>query len=173
MAKSTRIKADPYVVGDLARAESVMQELAALERQRRGIIDSLNEEIDGLKDAAQGALAPIELRRKTLSDALGVFLKMNRKEVLKGRKSVEMAFGTMGFRSSSSLCQMRGVTAEMTLERLKNAGLPEGIRIKQELDKDVMRGWPEERLALVGLIRQEKDQFFVELKEEQLAQAAL
>ena len=168
MAKTNRIKADAFVVADLARAESAMMELAALNRKLQGITDNLNEQVDQLKDAAKAECTPLEARKKTITDALCTFLKMNRAEVLAGRKSVELAFGVMGFHASTALCQMRGITAEMTLERLKNAGLHEGIRLKAELDKDVMRGWPDERLALVGLVRQKKDQFYVELKEEKL-----
>jgi phage host-nuclease inhibitor protein Gam len=168
----TRIKADPLVIGGLDRAESAMMELAELSRQVRAVKDGLNADIDRLKENAAAAAAPLEARRKELTDALGTFLKMHRAEVLKGRKSIELAFGIMGFRASSSVVQMRGVTAEMSLERLKNSGLTEGIRIKEELDKDVMRGWPDDRLALVGLLRQEKDQFFVEVKEENLSENA-
>lgn len=169
MAKTTRIKADPYVVGDIARAESALMELAALERKTRGINDNLNEEIDRLKESAKAETVPLDARKKILTDALGTFLKMNRAEVLKDRKTVELAFGFMGFRASTVICQMKGVTAEMTLQRMKDHGLPEGIRTKEELDKDAVRGWPAERLALVGLTRQEKDTFFVELKEESVA----
>ena len=168
MTKTTRIKADPYVVADLPRAESALMELASLERKARAITDAANEEIDRVKENAKAETAPLEARKKAISDALGTFLKMNRAEVLGSRKSVELAFGVLGFRASTALCQMRGVTAAMTLERLKSNGMPEGIRIKEELDKDVMRGWPDERLELVGLVRQEKDQFYVELKAEKL-----
>lgn len=163
-----RIKADPYVVADLKRAESALMELASLERKSRDITNRLNEQIDTLKDNAKAELEPLAARKKVLSDAIGTYVKMNRKELLGNKKSRDLAFGILGFRASTVLSQMRGVTAAMTLERLKDNGLTEGIRIKEELDKDVMRGWPEERLALVGLVRQEKDQFFIELKEEKL-----
>lgn len=166
-----RIKADPYVVADISRAESALMELAALERKTRTITNDLNEEIDRLKDGAKAEMDPLEARKKTLSDALGTFLKMNRTEILGTRKSRELAFGVIGFRASTALSQMRGVSSSMTLERLKEHGLLDGIRIKEELDKDTMRGWPEERLALVGLLRKEKDQFFIELKEERLGDA--
>lgn len=168
MAKNTRIKADPYVVGDLARAESALMELATLERNIRAITDGLNEKIDALKDAAKTETDPLEARKKVLINAVGTFLKMNRAEVLKNRKSVELAFGVIGFRSSVAICQMRGVSTEMTLERMKSSGLSEGIRFKEELDKEAVRGWPNERLAVVGLVRQPKNQFFVELKAEKI-----
>lgn len=170
MTKAVRIKADPLVIGDMERAESAMQELAALEREVRSVTDAMNAQVDALKENAKATAAPLDARKKALTDALGTYLKMNRTEILKGRKSVELTFGLMGFRASSAISQMRGVSVEMTLDRMKNAGLPEGIRTKEELDKDAVRGWPDERLSLVGLVRQEKDQFFVELKQEYITQ---
>ena len=143
-------------------------ELAELTRKTRAITDDLNANIDGLKEAAKAEAAPLETRKKEISDALAVFLKMNREMLPKDKKTLELAFGFMGFRASSAISQMRGVTAEMSLERLKNGGFAEGIRVKEELDKDTLRGWPDERLALVGLTRVLKDTFFVELKEENL-----
>lgn len=173
MAKSTRIKADPYMIGDLDTAGDALRQLAAIERQRRAIVDNLNEEIDELKEMAKEQLDPLDMRSKTLTDALGVFLKMNREQVLKERKSVDLAFGLIGFRASTAIGQMRGVTAQMTLQRIKEWGFDGGIRLKEELDKDALRGWPVARLTQVGLTRVEKDQFFVELKEEKLGEAAL
>lgn len=168
MAATTRIKADPFVVGDLARAESALMELADLTRKTRSITDDLNAGIDRLKENAKAEASALETRKKEITDALGTYLKMHRAEVLKDRKSIELAFGVMGFRASSAISQMRGVTADMSLERLKSGGFSEGIRVREELDKDVLRGWPEERLAVIGLQRVQKDQFFVELKEEKL-----
>ncbi len=169
MAKTVRLKADPFVVTDMAEAETALKELAALERELRAITDSLNAEIDALKAAARRASAPCEARKKERVDALAVFLRMHRDLLPQGRKSLEFSFGAIGFRSSTALCQMKGVSPAMTLERLREAGLWEGIRRREEADKEAMRAWPQQRLALVGLARREREQFFVELKEEAVA----
>ena len=39
----------------------------------------------------------------------------------------------------------------MTLERLHQYNLSDGIRTKEEINKDAALGWPDERLELVGL----------------------
>ena len=61
---------------------------------------------------------------------------------------------------------MRGVTAEMTLERLHQYNLADGIRVKEEINKDAALGWPDERLELVGLKRQQADTFFIEIARD-------
>ena len=58
------------------------------------------------------------------------------------------------------------MTAEMTLERLHQYHLTDGIRVKEEINKDAAMGWPDERLELVGLKRQQSDTFFIEISKE-------
>ena len=166
MSSSKRLKADPLVIGSRERAESAMMELAGIRRELRRIDDDMNAAIDRRKEEAREESAPLAAREKNIMDALGTFARMHRDSLFTDKKSLELAYGVMGFRKSSLIAQMRGVTAEMSLERLRSGGFDEGIRTKESLDKEVLRGWPVERLAAVGLERRNKDEFFVELKEE-------
>ena len=54
----------------------------------------------------------------------------------------------------------------MTLERLRKFKFLEGIRTKEEINKDAMTAWTDEKLETVGLRRQKSDGFFVEVKED-------
>ena len=76
----------------------------------------------------------------------------------------------IGFRASTCISQLRGVTVEMTLEKLHQYGLSDGIRTKEEINKDAAMGWPDERLELVGLKRQLLDTFFIEIKKDAVPQ---
>ena len=58
--------------------------------------------------------------------------------------------------------------AEMTLEKLRQFKMLEGIRTKESVNKDAMADWTDERLATVGLCRRKTDSFFWEAKEEDL-----
>lgn len=166
MTKAKRIKTTAPVIGDLPGADKALRELAELERSTGAINLRLNDEIDRLKERAKADIAPMEARKKELVQALAAWLSMCRQEVLRDKKSLELTFGTVGFRQSTSIRQRAGVSQETTLERLKEMALIEGIRTREEIDKDALRGWPAERLALVGLVRREEDRFFVEIKEE-------
>ena len=44
--------------------------------------------------------------------------------------------------------------------------LADGIRVKEEINKDAALGWPDERLELVGLKRQQTDTFFIEISRD-------
>ncbi len=163
-----RIKPDTEVIENRAQAEGALAEMAALERKMTAIKCGMQEEIDLAKAKAGQQAAPIEARFKELSKAVGVYAKLNKQELFTKGKSVDMGFGIIGFRASSRVVQMRGVTAEMTLERLHQYGLTDGIRVKEEVNREVCLGWPDERLELVGMARQSLDTFYIELKQESL-----
>lgn len=168
-----RIKPDPHVVADRAQAECALAEIAALDRKISGIESEMQECIDKAKAAASQQVNPLQARRKELADAVAVYAKLNRQQLFAKAKSVDMGFGVIGFRASTRISQVRGVTAEMTLEKLHQYNLADGIRVKEEINKDSCLGWPDERLELVGLKRLIQDTFFIEIKKDAVPEGAI
>jgi len=168
----SRIKPNPHIVADRAQCEGALAEMAALDRKLSGIETEMQEAIDTAKAKASQLAGPLTARRKELADAVAVFAKLNRQELFAKAKSLDMGFGTIGFRASTRIVQERGITAEMTLERLHQYNLTDGIRTKEEINKDAALGWPDERLELVGLKRQQSDSFFIEINRDALPQDA-
>lgn len=167
-----RIKPDPHIVADRAQCEGTLAEMAALDRKLCGIETDMQETIDAAKAKASQLAGPLLERRKELADAVAVFAKLNKQELFAKGKSLDLGFGTIGFRASTKVVQVRGVTAEMTLEKLHQYNLTDGIRTKEEINKDAALGWPDERLELVGLKRQQSDAFYIEIKKEGVPQDA-
>lgn len=161
-----RIKPDPHIVTDRAQCEGALAEMAALDRKLSAIENEMRESIDAAKSKAAQLAGPLLARRKELADAVAVFAKMNRQELFAKSKSLDMGFGVIGFRASTRIVQVRGVTSEMTLERLHQYNMADGIRVKEEINKDAALGWPDERLELVGLKRQQTDTFFIEITQD-------
>lgn len=168
-----RIKPDPHVVADRAQAECALAEIAALDRKISGIESEMQECIDKAKAAASQQVNPLQARRKELADAVAVYAKLNRQELFAKAKSLDMGFGVIGFRASTRISQIRGITAEMTLEKLHQYNLSDGIRVKEEINKDSCLGWPDERLELVGLKRLMLDTFFIEIKKDAVPEGAV
>lgn len=164
-----RIKPDPIIVSDIRQAEGYLAEMAALDRKLTGIANDMNTAIDAAKERASNESAPLLARRKALGEAIGTYSTLNKGELFKERKSLDLGFGVIGFRLSTQIMQAGRVTKEMTLEKLHEYGFTDGIRTKEEINKDAVAGWPEERLALVGLRRRVQDAFFIEIKAEDLA----
>lgn len=164
-----RIKPDPHMVEDTKQAEGALAEIAALDRRLEAISGAMQESIDAAKAKAIQESTPLKARRKELADAVAVFAKLNRTALFEGRaKSIDLGFGIIGFRESSKIVQVNGVTAEMTLEKLHQFNFLDAIRVKEEVNKEATINWPPERLELVGLRKHKSDTFFIEIKKEPL-----
>ena len=163
---AARIKPNPHIVNDRQQAEGALAEIASLDRKLESIEHSMQEAIDAAKMQASQSSAPLQARRRELADAVAVFARLNRADLFTKAKSLDLAFGTIGFRASTRIVQMRGITSGMTLEKLHQYNFTDGIRIKEEVDKERAADWPDERLELVGLKRQTSDTFFIEIRRD-------
>ncbi len=168
-----RTKPQPLIIGTLAQADEALRQLAEIAREQAAIESGLNEQVDQLKAAAKLQQEPLTAARKRLEDALGVFGIQQKDELFPDRKrSQELNFGVIGFRKATSLRLLAKHTWAMVLGRLQSLNLTEGIRTKLEVDKDELRTWPEARLETVGVKRETVDEFYIELKQEELRDAA-
>jgi len=167
-----RIKPQAVVIADLKAAEQALSEIAMIDRNIKGIESNLNEVIDRAKAGAKLKTEPLGIRRKELETALAQFAEHNKAELFQKRKSVELAFGTIGFRLTTSIKTAAKTTWAMILEKVRDYGFSEAIRTKEEVDKEVLRGWSDEKLATVGARRDTKDEFYIEIKAEELEKDA-
>lgn len=165
---ATRIKPNPHVVSDRAQAEGALAEMAALDRKLSIIETEMQETIDTAKAKASQLSVALVARRKELADAVAVFAKLNRVELFDKAKSLDLGFGVIGFRASTRIVQIRGVTVEMTIEKLHQYNFKDGIRVKEEINKESALAWSDEQLELVGLKRQSSDTFFIEINKDAL-----
>ena len=168
---AARSKPNPHIVESREQAEGTMAELAAIARKLDGVTVAMNTEIDTAKAKASQASAPLEARKKELENGLAVFARLNKAEFFAKEKSLDLGFGTIGFRASTKIVQQSGISAEMTLAKLNEFDLKEGVRTKEEINKEAMAAWADARLETVGLRRQKSDGFFVEVKRDSLPTA--
>lgn len=169
-----RTKPQPLIIGDLGQADEALRQLAEITREQGRIESSMNDQIDQIKAAAKLQQEPLAASRKRLEDALAVFGTLKKDELFgeqRGR-SVELSFGILGFRRSTGLRLLAKKTWAQVLQRLQDLGLTEAVRSKLEVDKETLRNWPEERLESVGVRRETVDEFYAELKQEEVVKAA-
>lgn len=169
---STRMKPTPYIVETRAQAEGTLAEMAALDRKLAAIEAEMQEAMDLARARAAQAATPLQARRKELGNGVAVWAKMHKAELFAASRSLDLGFGTLGFRASVKVVQMDGINADMTVDRCKQYGFSDGLRVKEEPNKETMLAWPDERLALVGVRRQKSDTFFIEINADKLPQHA-
>jgi phage host-nuclease inhibitor protein Gam len=161
-----RIKPTPTVIESTTEAADALARIARLDREIGAVEAQMQESIDAARELARRESADAQRERKEVADALAVFAKMHREKLFTKGKSLDLGHGVIGFRLSTSLVQEKGFTVCMSLQKLKDLGLHEGIRLKEELDKDTLSVWPDERLALVGMKRRKTDAFYIEIKQD-------
>lgn len=161
--------ADKLIIKDVQQAEGVLAEMSAIGRKLLLIEGAMNEEIDNAKARAQQEGASLIARYNELEKAVKAFGTLNKSRLFAVKRSLELAFGTISFRQSTRITLQNRVTEEMALQALRELGLSEGIRVKEELDRTAMADWPDSKLETVGMKRRTVDTVSVDVKSEALA----
>ena len=151
------------VVNTVEDADAILAEIAARKRQISLHEIALKEDVDKLKTECAARCEPLKKDIEAREQALA-----RREELFKGRKSRELTFGTIGFRVSSSLRTIKKMTWERVLGVLRERGMTNCIRIKEEVDKEALRTLGPNTLADVGCKLVQEDGFFYELNETEL-----
>lgn len=161
-----------YPVKDLKAANTTMAEIGALKRRIAEFEAMMNEEIDRIKAGAEAEVAPLMQQVKEMEAGLTAFAEYNKNELFAKKRSVELDFGTLGYRRSKEIRPKPKHTLAMVLHRLKELGFNMAIRNKASVNKEELHGWPDERLDLVGARRVEKDEFWFEINEQKINDVA-
>lgn len=159
-------KTEGVKVNDLQQAEGAVAEYVRLAVKLKGLEVAEADENLAIKTKYEAERAPVDARMKTLEAGLKQFSSMNRTAVFGDKQSRELAFGTLEFRRSTKTVQMSGVNKEDTLEKVERLGFVEAVSVKKSLKVEVMEGWTDERLALVGRRRIQSESFRIIPHEE-------
>jgi len=146
-----------------------LAELAEIEREMDAINFSLNEAIDLAKQEAKGAAEPLVERKEILEAALSAYAEYNKPTLFDSKKTIDLLHGRFGYRKSTAIKPMKGFRIADVIAKIKSLGLKNALRTKESLNKDVMSEWADEQLQAVGAVREEKDTFWYEVKQEDVA----
>ena len=161
-----------FPIKDLAAANEALARIADLKRRLAKLDSDLNADIDRLKADAEAKAAPLQTLMASIEGGLLAFAEFNKDTLFEKKRSKELDFGVLGYRRSKELKPQPKITWKMVLGKLKDLGLAAGIRIREDVNKDELRQWPDERLALVGVRRVDKDSFYYEIDEQKIADKA-
>lgn len=148
-------------LGDIAEHK---RNLAAIEGVMNAAIDAAK--LQAMEDSAffRAEIAAIEA-------ALVKYAEYNKPELFAKRKSLELTYGTIGYRQSSKLKLLAKHSWERVLQALRDNGLHDLIRTKEEPDKEAMKSLTPEHLKELGCKVVQEDSFFYELSEQELSSA--
>ncbi|GAB0056741.1 hypothetical protein SIID45300_01052 [Candidatus Magnetaquicoccaceae bacterium FCR-1] len=164
---STRSKPEIQWVRDLDHANQILGEIAGIKRSIKDAEIALNAEIDAAKTRTEALVGPLKKRLAEMESGVAFFATHNKDALFRGKRSLELLFGVLGFRRSTELKPKKSWAN--VLEKLNQLAFKNAIRVKQEPDKEVLSQWSDEALVLVDVARVEKDLFYYETKQEEVA----
>ncbi|MEZ5571202.1 MAG: host-nuclease inhibitor Gam family protein [Halioglobus sp.] len=165
-------QAPAVVINNLEQADDLLREMAECSRKIESIKSAMNQVIDDAKSEAKELAATSQARLSELEESLAAYATYQKAELFKSRKSVTRVFGTFGFRKSTEIKPQTKNTWGGILDQLKSLGMNHAIRIKEEVNKETLQEWPDERLEKVGARRVVEDKFWVEVDQAALEDGA-
>jgi phage host-nuclease inhibitor protein Gam len=158
-----RLKPNVGKIKTLEDANLTLKEIGMLEHELAAIDAEADKQIAEIKADTAKQGEKIRKRIVDLSALLGAYAEYNRDDLLKDRKSVDLSFGSFGYRKSTTIS-----VKKTTLELLKKLKLDGYIRVKEEPDKEKLSEMEDDELAQVDAVRKIKDVFFCEANKEEI-----
>jgi phage host-nuclease inhibitor protein Gam len=140
-----------------------MKEIGECQMEIERIEADMNAKISDIKLEAEMEAKPHKERIKKLEIQIKEFVEMNKSE-LDGKSKV-LNFGKTGFRKSTKIVT-RGVAK--IIKNLKAFGMNDCIKIKESINKEVLKKYSDEEIAKVGATKKVQDVFWYEVDKEKL-----
>ena len=178
----TRIKIPLPALATREEAEAAMNELAQAANFKRKLAAQRDKLVLEINRRFEGDFADLETALALKTDLLRVWADAHPEEFPKGRKSLDMLSGTLGFRTGTPRLAL--LNRAWNWEKVTAAVcqfLPNFVRSKPEVDKEAILGQRDEAaiqavLPRCGLKVSQDESFFVEPKltalDERITQEA-
>lgn len=140
-----------------------LKEIGECEIAIETVEGDLNQKIQDLKLDAEMKAQPLRQRIEKLALEIKIFVEENRSEI-KG-KTMPLSFGNVGFRQSTKIVfkNVKAVIASLRAKKMNDC-----IIVKESVDKDVLRGYPDDAIASIGATKKVEDTFWYEVDRERL-----
>lgn len=172
MTTRRKPKTPAVVINSLDEADAVLRQMAECDREIEHIRSTMNDAIDAVKAEAKDMSAPYVEQHKDLEESLAAYATYQKHKLFTQGRTVRGVFGRFGFRVSSELKPQPKNTWGGVLDQLKGLGMTQAVRVKEEVNKEVLQEWPDERLEKVGARRVKSDRFWVEVDQAALEDRA-
>ncbi len=143
----------------LREIDEKLEELNEAKEEFEKLNREAQAEIERVKAAYSPRLSQLDERIKSLDESIKKILKDNKLKLFKDTDALEFEHGSVFYRVKMAVHRARGV-----LEKLRELGLKEAIKVVEHVRWDVIEGWDDEKLEMIGTRRKKKESFEYELK---------
>lgn len=150
------------------QVDAVLKEIAENEIALSDIEGEMNRQINGIKITAAQEGKPLQDRIDKLGKDIKEFVSAHRDE-LGGKKTMELNFGSTGYRQSTTISLPRDEEELLdVIRKLKARKMTDCIVTKETVDKDALRQYGEDRVTAVGAKWRRQDTFWYEAARDKL-----
>lgn len=144
-----------------------MKEIGELELDLLNIEGTMNQKISDAKLEAEIEAKPLKDRKELLAREIKDFVENRRCEII--GKTKKMNFGQLGFRQSTKVVIPKDqAKVQAIIAALKAKDMLDCVSIKEDVNKDALRAYPDEVIAAVGARKKVEDVFWLEPDYEKL-----
>lgn len=145
-------------------ADLHLKEIAEIDVELSKIEAEMNLQIQDVKLAMDMKAQPLKDRKEKLANDIKDFAENNRNEFMDFKTKI-LTFGKVGFRQSTSVVVSK---VNQVIEALKKKAMLDCITVKESVNKEVLRTYPDEVIASVGARKKVEDVFWLEPDYEKL-----
>ena len=155
-------------------ADEAFASYAKADAQSAKITADIELQCAKIREKYANKLAELECEKDKAFDTLQAYATENQTELFAKKKSMDMAHGTIGFRTGTpKLKTLKGFTWASALNLVKEF-LPDFIRKTEEVAKDKLLADRDvegmnEKMARCGIVVTQDETFYVEPKQEERA----
>ena len=169
----SRAKPQSSKINNIHEANQTLREIALLQDDLARIDTEADRKIakikeDAVKKGEQGRKRIVELEQ-----GLALFAEYNKTDLFPEKRSAELSYGRFGFHRSTRISIKTKPAEKSTLYLLKTLFPKKAIRVKEEVDKEELKDWPDEKLAQINAKKVQNDNFYYEIDREQVNQDML
>ena len=165
-----RNKAIAIKINNLEEASQTLCQITFMQDELSAIDTKADQAIAKIKEEA--TLNGKSLRKSIieLEQALAIYSDYNKGELYTEKRSIELGYGRMGYHKSTKISIKNKPNDKSTLYLLKTLFKGKGIRIKEEVNKEELKDWSNEKLIQVNAKKIIMDNFYYEIEREQINQ---
>jgi phage host-nuclease inhibitor protein Gam len=145
---------------------NALMEIARGEIEIAEIEGRMNIQINAIKEKAESECAPIRAAIAERGRQLKEFAELNRPDFGKS-KSKKLTFGSLGWRASTSIVIKKALT-EKIIDNLRKLGMGDCVKVKEEINKEILATYPEEKIIASGASVKHDDTFWYETDKQSL-----
>ncbi len=175
VGRVTKIKSTAALQVPQTRAEVVeaIAEIGRRQRERTRIETEMNDELARIRQKYEEQALPHTEAIKSLVEGTQIWCEANRVELLgadEKTKTANLASGTVRWRMTPPKVVCRNI--EKAIEQLEDLRLKDFIRIKKELNKEMILTDPEAVKAVKLIKVEQKEEFVIEPFETSIEELA-